>query len=75
MVTKNKTDWHFVLLMLCLGILGVAMTYVSRHVGEISMRVDQIELQLIKNEPPPLPQLREDQPTMFEALGINRSGE
>ena len=72
MITKNKTDWHFVILMLFLGLLGITLAYVSKHVGEMSMRVDQMELQLIKNEP--LPQRREEQPTMFEGLGIDKSG-
>jgi hypothetical protein len=38
-----KTDWHFVILMLCLGVLGVTMSYVSRHVGELSERVEALE--------------------------------
>jgi hypothetical protein len=68
-----KTDWHFVILMVCLGVLGITMAYVSKYVGEIGERVDYMELKLIKEEP--LPRLRGDQPTMFEGLGINKEGE
>ena len=70
--TPIKTDWHFVILMICLGILGIAMAYVSKHVGEIGERVDYMELKSIKEEP--LPRLRADQPTMFEGLGIDKEG-
>ena len=76
-MSKNKTDWHFVIILLSLGILGITMTYISRHVGEMSMRVDQIELKSIKEEPLPrlrLPQPREEQPTMFECLEIYKGG-
>jgi hypothetical protein len=71
--TPIKTDWHFVILMLCLGVLGITMAYVSKHVGEIGERVSYLELKAIKNDP--LPQQRAEQPTMFEGLGINKEGE
>lgn len=68
-----KTDWHFVILMLCLGVLGITMAYVSKHVGEIGERVSYLELKSIKTES--LPQRREEQPTIFDGLGINKEGE
>jgi len=68
-----KTDWYFVILMMCLGILGITMALISKHVGELGERVSYLELKSISVEP--LPQQRVEQPAVFEGLGINREGE
>jgi hypothetical protein len=45
--TPIKTDWHFVILMLSVGVLGIGVAFVAKHVGEIGERVDRLELESI----------------------------
>jgi hypothetical protein len=72
---KHKTDWHFIILLVAIAVLGVHLTFISKHIDSISIRVDRLELDTIENESPPLPHRRAEQPTIFEGLGINKEGE
>jgi len=70
-----KTDWHFVVTLLCIGVLGIAMCYIGKYIDMQAKRIDRLELESIEREAVLLPQQRAEQPTMFEGLGINKEGE
>lgn len=70
-----KTDWYFVINLLCIGMLGIVMCYIGRYIDVQAERIDRLERESIERETALLPQRREEQPAVFEGLGINREGE
>lgn len=73
--SRIKTDWYFVVNLLCIGMLGIAMCYMCKYINMQAERIDRLELESIEREVALLPQRRAEQPTMFEGLGINKEGE
>ena len=49
-VSKEKTDWMWVVQMLMLGALGIAMLYVGKYVDMQAKRIDYLEIENIKHQ-------------------------
>tara|TARA_R110000772_G_scaffold264405_1_gene384919 strand:+ start:45 stop:269 length:225 start_codon:yes stop_codon:yes gene_type:complete len=50
MTTKEKTDWGFVVNLLCIGALGWLMCYIGIYVDIQAQRIDYLEIESIKHK-------------------------
>lgn len=74
-MNKQKTDWYFVTILFCLGLLGLTLVLLARGLNNTSERVDKLEIETIKSEKFPLPQHQTNTPTIFEKMGIDKNGQ
>lgn len=47
MVNKEKTDWGFVVTLLCIGLVGCTICYMGKYVNMLAERIDRLELEII----------------------------
>jgi CDP-diglyceride synthetase len=48
MISKLKTDWGFVINLLCVGVLGCMMCYIAVYIDMQAKRIDYLEIENIK---------------------------
>ena len=46
--SKLKTDWGFVVTLLCIGVLGIMMSYIGSYINIQSERIDYLEIEQMK---------------------------
>ena len=47
--SKLKTDWGFVVTLLCIGVLGIMMSYIGSYIDIQAKRIDYLEIENIKH--------------------------
>ncbi len=49
MISKEKTDWGFVINLLCIGALGCMSCFIGSYIDMQAQRIDYLEIENIKH--------------------------
>lgn len=48
-MSKEKTDWGFVINLLCIGAISCTVCYIGKYIDIQSQRIDYLEIESIKH--------------------------
>ncbi len=49
MISKEKTDWGFVTVLLCIGAILITMCYIGKYIDMQAQRIDYLEVENIRH--------------------------